>query len=255
MDLSSSLPRAHARGYTLSPLSGLSCRAGSSSFEGTHRPHHGGLDAGTTVDLPFMALPDPPKVYILAGPNGSGKSTFARLFLPDYADCKEFVNADLIAAGLSPFNPEGLAIQAGRLMLKRIETLAAAGVDFGFETTLAGRSYTALLRSLRERGYRIHLFFLWLPSVETALARVEERVQSGGHSIPEEVVRRRFSRGLANLFHLYDPFLNDWMILENIDAPRMVAVSFDGTRFVADPATFDRILEEAGSRDEETGRD
>lgn len=193
-----------------------------------------------------MAWPEPPKVYILAGPNGSGKSTFARLFLPDYADCKEFVNADLIAAGLSPFNPEGRAIQAGRLMLERIETLAAAGVDFGFETTLAGRGYTTLLRSLRERGYRVHLFFLWLPNPEMALARVKERVRLGGHSVPADVIRRRYSRGVANLFRTYDPLLHAWIIFENSGrAPEIVAMSVDGNRLVLDRSTFSKIEQEA----------
>ncbi len=140
-----------------------------------------------------------PNLYVLAGPNGAGKSTFARLFLPDYADCKELVNADLIAAGLSPFNPESLALQAGRLMLERIEALAKAGEDFGFETTLAGRSWLPLLHRLRRLGYRLHLFFLWLPTPELAIDRVQERVRSGGHSIPDEVVRRRFGRGLPDL--------------------------------------------------------
>src|SRR3954452_1144166 len=126
-----------------------------------------------------------PTVYILAGPNGAGKSTFARLFLPEYADCKEFVNADLIAAGLSPFNPESLAIEAGRLMLDRIKTLARSRVDFGFETTLAGRGLVPLLNRLRGEGYRLNLLFLWLPNPDLAVARVRERVRTGGHSIPE----------------------------------------------------------------------
>jgi predicted ABC-type ATPase len=166
-------------------------------------------------------MAETPNVYIVAGPNGAGKSTFARLFLPEYADCREFVNADLIAAGLSPFNPEGAAIQAGRLILERVETLARAGVDFGFEATLAGRGYATLLRKLKESGYRLHVFFLWLPSVEMALARVRDRVLAGGHSVPEEVVRCRFTRGLANLFQLYAPLLDSGQILDNAeDQPR-----------------------------------
>src|SRR5215210_2936509 len=107
-----------------------------------------------------------PNLYVVAGPNGAGKSTFARLFLPAYAECREFVNADLIAAGLSPFNPDSVAIEAGRLMLERIDTLARSRVDFGFETTLASRSFAPKLQRLREEGYRIHLFFLWLPTPE-----------------------------------------------------------------------------------------
>ncbi len=111
-----------------------------------------------------------PSLYVMAGPNGAGKSTFARLFLPEYADCREFVNADLIAAGLSPFNPESLNLQAGKLMLERIEALAEAGVDFGFETTLAGKSWGPLLQRFRAQGYRLHIFFLWLPTPELALS-------------------------------------------------------------------------------------
>lgn len=187
-----------------------------------------------------------PNVYILAGPNGAGKSTFARLYLPDYADCKEFVNADLIAAGLSPFNPEGLAIEAGRLMLERIEALAQAKVDFGFETTLAGRGYASLFRKLKETGYRIHVFFLWLPSPEVALARVYERVLAGGHSVPEDVVRRRFSRGLSNLFHVYLPLLDSCLIFDTADrSPRPVALFLGADRFVLDPETFGTIEMEA----------
>jgi predicted ABC-type ATPase len=190
-------------------------------------------------------MAETPNVYIVAGPNGAGKSTFARLFLPEYADCREFVNADLIAAGLSPFHPEGLAIQAGRLMLERVETLARMRVDFGFETTLAGRGYTSLLKRLKDSGYRIHVFFLWLPSVEMALARVRERVLAGGHSVPEEVVRRRFSRGLANLFQLYTPLLDTWLIFENSEeTPNLVSFCLGEDRIILNPEVFGKIERE-----------
>ncbi|HET9226237.1 MAG TPA: zeta toxin family protein [Thermoanaerobaculia bacterium] len=193
-----------------------------------------------------MAEQSSPNVYIVAGPNGSGKSTFARLFLPEYADCREFVNADLIAAGLSPFNPESLSIQAGRLMLERIEALAAQRVDFGFETTFAGRGYTSLLRKLKESGYRIHVFFLWLPSVEMALARVRDRVLSGGHFVPEEVVRRRFSRGLSNLFKVYASLLDTWLVFDNSrELPHLVAFCMEPARIVLDAEVFDNIEREA----------
>jgi predicted ABC-type ATPase len=184
-----------------------------------------------------------PNVYIVAGPNGAGKSTFAQRFLPDYADCREFVNADLIAAGLSPFNPESLAIEAGRLMLARIETLAQARVDFGFETTLAGRSQLTLLTRLRAEGYRTHLFFLWLPTLGLALERVQDRVLAGGHFVPEETVRRRLTRGLSNFFHLYQPVLDTYLIFDNSgDSPRLVALRLDEHQpIVLDPETFVRI--------------
>ncbi|MEA2558681.1 MAG: hypothetical protein QOH06_185 [Acidobacteriota bacterium] len=193
-----------------------------------------------------MAEQPLPNVYIVAGPNGAGKSTFARLFLPEYADCREFVNADLIAAGLSPFNPEGRAIQAGRLMLERVEALAGARVDFGFETTLAGRGYTSLLKRLKDSGYRIHVFFLWLPSVEMALARVRDRVLAGGHSVPEEVVRRRFSRGLTNLFKLYAPLLDTWLVFENAEElPNLVAFCMGTDRIILNAEVFGKIEREA----------
>jgi predicted ABC-type ATPase len=192
-----------------------------------------------------MAEPSP-SVYIVAGPNGAGKSTFARLFLPGYADCREFVNADLIAAGLSPFNPEGRAIQAGRLMLERVEALAGTGVDFGFETTLAGRGYASLLKRLKDSGYRIHVFFLWLPSVEMALARVRARVLAGGHSVPEEVVRRRFSRGLTNLFKLYAPLLDTWLVFENAEElPNLVSFCLGTDRIILNAEVFGKIEREA----------
>ncbi|HEX4966854.1 MAG TPA: zeta toxin family protein [Thermoanaerobaculia bacterium] len=187
-----------------------------------------------------------PSVYVLAGPNGAGKSTFARLFLPEYADCKEFVNADLIAAGLSPFNPESLAIEAGRIMLERIETLARSRADFGFETTLAGRGHVFLISRLRAAGYRVNLFFLWLPDPNLAVARVVERVRLGGHSVPDAVVRRRFQRGLANLFHLYEPLVDSSLVFDSSgEAPRMIAFFFDGRRYVFDPLTFARVEQEA----------
>lgn len=190
-----------------------------------------------------------PNVYVVAGPNGAGKSTFARLFLPTYANCKEFVNADLIAAGLSPFNPESLAIQAGRLMLERIDSLAQSRVDFGFETTLAGRGYASLFRKLKDQGYQIRLFFLWLPSPEMALARVHERVLLGGHFVPDEVVLRRFSRGLGNLFGRYAPLLDSWLVFDTADRlPRLVALSIGTDRLILDPETFDRMEQEAASK-------
>ena len=120
-----------------------------------------------------------PSVYIIAGPNGAGKTTFAREFLPKYADCRNFINADLIAAGMSPFAPESAAFWAGRLMLQEIELSMRRGVDFGFETTLAGRSYLGVIRRLKESGYAVHFFYLWVASVELALARIRERVLRG----------------------------------------------------------------------------
>jgi len=187
-----------------------------------------------------------PCVYILAGPNGAGKSTFARLFLPEYADCKEFVNADLIAAGLSPFNPEGLAIQAGRLMLERIDQLAQSRVDFGFETTLSGRGHVSLISRLRSEGYRVNLFFLWLSGPDLALTRIRDRVRVGGHHVPDEVVRRRFKRGIDNLFRLYLPLVDSWLIFDNSgNGPKMVAFGFSDMHVAFEPEIFGEIEREA----------
>lgn len=136
-----------------------------------------------------------PTTYVIAGPNGAGKTTFATEFLPDFVNCREFLNADLIAAGLSPFAPETQNVRAGRLLLERIGELSRAREDFGFETTLSGRTHAKLLTELKSSGYRIDLFFLWLPSPDLAVLRVAERVSEGGHAVPEEVVRRRYASG------------------------------------------------------------
>lgn len=166
----------------------------------------------------------PSNIYIVAGPNGAGKTTFAREFLPNYAECLDFVNADLIADGLSPFAPERVAIRAGRLMLEQMHLFADRNRDFGFETTLSGKTYSRFLQELKDRGYRIHLFFLWLPSIDIALERIADRVRRGGHNIPGDVVRRRFKRGLPNLFQIYRPLLDSWAIIDNsTDAPKLIA--------------------------------
>jgi len=156
-----------------------------------------------------------PQLYIIAGPNGAGKTTFAREFLPQYARCQHFVNADLIAGGLSPFSPEQAALRAGRLMLEQIAALARENTDFGFETTLSGVTYLSLFRKLKAQGYRIQLFFLWIPTIEIALMRIADRVRRGGHGIPEKVVRRRFHKGLQHLLTLYRPLLDTWRLFNN----------------------------------------
>ena len=146
-----------------------------------------------------------PIVYIIAGPNGAGKTTFAENFLPDFAHCREFLNADLIAAGLSPFSPETQDLRAGRLLLTRFKELMVAKQCFAFETTLSGRTYVRLLKHMKEQGYRIVLLFLWLPDVNMAISRVKSRVEQGGHNIPTSVIQRRYASGLKNLFQLYRP--------------------------------------------------
>lgn len=156
--------------------------------------------------------PRTPKLYLLAGPNGAGKTTFASRFLPEFVDCREFLNADLIAKGLSPFAPETQNVRAARLLLERIAELSEARADFGIETTLSGRTYLKLLRNMRELGYRIGLFFLWVPSAEIAVARVATRVSQGGHNVPVEDIRRRYVAGVRNFFGAYEASIDDWWL-------------------------------------------
>jgi predicted ABC-type ATPase len=184
-----------------------------------------------------------PNLYIIAGPNGAGKTTFARKFLPDYAKCLEFVNVDLIASGLSPFDPERAALKAGRIMLEQIHSLVERGVDFGFETTLSGKTYVKVLEEVNKRGYLIHIFFLWISDVELALERIRLRVRNGGHHIPEDVVRRRFIRSLPNFLRIYKPLANSWVIFDNSgDIPRMIAIEESGKIEILDRDLFNILI-------------
>lgn len=144
-----------------------------------------------------------PNLIILAGPNRAGKTTASRRLLVGTLAVQEFVNADIIAKGISNFNPEAVAIQAGRVMLNRLDQLTALGVNVAFESTLASRSFAPMIKRLTAEGYRFHLLFLWLPSADMAVNRVYERVASGGHHVPEEVIRRRYAAGLRNFFQIY----------------------------------------------------
>jgi predicted ABC-type ATPase len=155
------------------------------------------------------------KVIIIAGPNGAGKTSFARSFLPEEAQCLRFINADLIAAGLSPFAPETAAFKAGRLMLQEMANCVQKGESFAFETTLSGLHYLVRIRQWQEQGYHVSLFFLYLPDVETAIARVAERVKQGGHNIPNDVIRRRFSAGLRNFHQVYKSVVDLWALFDN----------------------------------------
>lgn len=156
-----------------------------------------------------------PRIIIIAGPNGAGKTTFAREFLPREAQLPVFINADLIAAGLSPFKPEIAAIQAGRIMLAEIAEKAARRESFAFETTLSGHGYARHILAWRKAGYRVELFFLSLDAPETAIARVKARVAQGGHDVPEATIRRRFASGINNFHHVYKPLVDVWMLYDN----------------------------------------
>lgn len=156
-----------------------------------------------------------PNLYIIAGCNGAGKTTASLSVLPEVLQCDEFVNADEIAKGLSPFHPEDMAITAGKLMLNRIDTLLAQNRTFAIETTLATRSYKNLIAKAHNLGYHITLLFFWLPSPEMAKQRVASRVASGGHNIPEDVIIRRYQAGLQNLFDIFIPIVDRWSLYDN----------------------------------------
>jgi predicted ABC-type ATPase len=170
-----------------------------------------------------------PEVIVLAGPNGAGKTTASRSLLAERLQLMTFVNADVIAQGLAGFDPDSAALEASRIMLERLHALAARRENFAFETTLAARSYARWLRGLREQGYWVHLMYFWLQSADLAVARVAVRVQAGGHHIPENTIRQRYTRSLHNFFELYRPAVSHWEFYDNSAAgsPRLVAVGGD----------------------------
>ncbi len=169
------------------------------------------------------------RVLIIAGPNGAGKSTFAREFLPNEANCPTFINADLIAAGLSPFDPDKAAVHAGRLMLAEMDRHAAKGNDFAFETTLSGRMYARRIPQWQAAGYRVDLFYLRLASVDIAISRVKARSQQGGHHVREHVIRRRFHAGWVNFETIYKPIVNTWVVYDNSGAWSQIVDQVDNT--------------------------
>ena len=162
------------------------------------------------------------KLYIIGGCNGAGKTTASYTVLPEILDCREFVNADEIAHGLSPFNPENMAIEAGRLMLKRIKELLGKDETFAIETTLSTKSYINLVHQAQQKGYVVTLVFFWLRNPELALQRVAERVANGGHDIPAPTTRRRYVAGINNLLKLYASEVDCWYAYDNSVTPRIV---------------------------------
>jgi predicted ABC-type ATPase len=169
-----------------------------------------------------------PAIYVISGPNGAGKTTFANRFLPKYVQCTEFLNADMIAAGLSPFAPESQNTRASELMLERMDGLVERRATFSFETTLAARTYRQKIIGWRSLGYSVHLFFLWLPSADMAVARVANRVMQGGHGLPEETIRNRYARGIANFRDLYRPVVDQWSCFDGSQLPPCLVAQAEG---------------------------
>jgi len=187
--------------------------------------------------------------YIIAGSNGSGKTTFAETFLPLYAKCPNFINADLIAKGLSPFNPRSAALKAGRLVLEQIDDFARRGEDFAFESTLSGKSYANLLARLKTQNYKLHFFYLWIPNPDLAITRIKGRIAEGGHSVPPDDIRRRFSRSLGNFIKLYKPLADTWMLFDNSGPrPQLVAGIVNNQEVVFIETSFRNILKAGDAR-------
>jgi predicted ABC-type ATPase len=173
-----------------------------------------------------------PTVIVLAGPNGAGKTTASRVILPNLAELTEFVNADVIAQGLSAFAPENAALEAGRIMLARLHELAGQRADFAFETTLASRSFAPWLKGLVASGYSFRLLYFWVPSPEFSIGRVAARVKLGGHYVDADTIRRRYTRGLTNFFELYQPIATEWFVYDNTVSPGEVLIARGNGRIV-----------------------
>ena len=192
----------------------------------------------------------PPSVIVLAGPNGAGKSTTAPSLLRGTLGVGEFVNADTIAQGLAGFDPDRVAIPAGRIMLARLKELAQQRVSFAFESTLASRTFAPWLRKLVANGCRFHLIFLWLPTPDFAVDRVADRVKLGGHSVPETTIRRRYRSGLGNFFGLYRPIATTWRMYDNSQPTGMTLIAVGKRAIieqVSNPAVWEQLQEEYGS--------
>ncbi len=160
-----------------------------------------------------------PNLYIISGCNGAGKTTASYTMLPEMLECKEFINADEIAKGLSPFRPEKVSIEAGRIMIRRMEEMLRLQQDFAIETTLATKSYVSFIKKAQKVGYFVTLLYFWLNSPELAIKRVEDRVKAGGHDVPKDVIRRRYRAGAQNLFTLYTPIADYWLVVDNSENP------------------------------------
>jgi len=185
-----------------------------------------------------------PKIFVIGGPNGSGKTTSAKTLLPELLECHEYVNADSVAAALSPFNPDAVAIQAGRLMLERIKYLAERGVTFAFETTLASRTFLNFLTKCKDMGYEINILYLWLQNAEIAITRVKSRVEQGGHDIPNDVIVRRYHRSIKNFLNEYVKVANNWALYDNSEKhSELIAYKTnDSSLNIIDDAIWQQII-------------
>lgn len=192
------------------------------------------------ADHPIITTP---QLFVLAGPNGAGKSTVARGLLPRTLNIEQFVNADNIAAGLSPFAPETTDLEASRIMLWRMHELLAENVTFAFETTLAGRTHAPFIKEARRAGYLVSLIFIWVETPELSISRVAHRVRQGGHHVPDETVRRRWHRGISNFFELYRPIAQNWVLCDNSsDTLRVIAQGAESSETnVFDPQRLAQI--------------
>ncbi len=191
-----------------------------------------------------MSSEKQPTCYVIAGPNGAGKTTFALRYLPEITGCRKFINADLIADGLSPLDPSRVQLEAGKILLREIRLNVAKGEDFAFETTLSGRSYVRLLKKLHSKGWKIILFYLWIPSAEFSRQRVRQRVADGGHDIPDESISRRYQRTVSNFLNLFVPLCDEVICYNNAMAePVPVFAEKDGERSVLDENRYRLIME------------
>ena len=184
-----------------------------------------------------------PNLLIIGGPNGAGKSTISRTLLSGAFGKCHYVNADAIARGLSAFHADEMAVKAGKVMLQHLRELAAERVNFAFETTLGSRTFARWIAELKQTGYAFHLFFVWVPSAEVSIQRVQGRVKAGGHFVPDETVRRRYQRGLENFFNLYEPLADSWKMYNNLNLenPSLIAEKSGTIETVHDEALWDSI--------------
>lgn len=190
-----------------------------------------------------------PKLYIIAGPNGAGKTTFAKEFLPHYAKCENFVNADLIALGLAPFSPATANIKAGKLLLSEIDHFIKNKQDFAFESTLAGKTYISLIKRAKAKNYSITIFYLYIPNEKLAQERVKQRVKEGGHQVPTIDIKRRFKRSWQNYIDLYLPLAESWFLFDNSDLkPVEIAKCDNGNIKIIDNFLYQKLFGDADGK-------